>query len=382
MALLFSRTLRSLAASSARRRRAALVTGVVVLLAWGVWAVAARVSIVAVSTRARLEARRAVQRIAAPSSGRVVRANLALGQQVRRGEVLIELDGGEEGIRRSRFESDVENLTRRIGAINAQIAATRDAAAAQLRSAESKLRQARESSEEARQLASINREKAKRSAALSRDGLISPTAAEDDLRRADADDARVRSFVAAEEEVRKAAQEAEAGALARLREIESDRIELEQQLAAARNSLRATDLAIERLRVRAPVDGRVTSSTEPKTGVWLAAGETLCSIVPDDPVEVAAWFRLESMPLIRGGQEASIWVNGLTPNSRTILRASVIAIEHDPSGDEFKVRLRLDPKSVPQRGADQGFPAVAVVEVQRLSPLQALFRAAGMVRGT
>lgn len=359
-----------------------MVAGVVVLAAWAVWAVAARVSIVVVSTRARLEARRSVQRLAVPAAGRVVRASLALGQNVRRGDVLLELDGGEETIRRARFESDVDSLLRRVAAMNEQSAATREVAAAQARGTESRLRQARESTEEARQLAAINRAKAARSAALARDGLVSPTAADDDVRRADADGARVRSLQAAEDEVRKLAGEAGAASAARLREIESDRIELEQQLAAARNSLRATDLAIERLRVRAPVDGRISSSSEPKAGVWLAAGETLCSIVPADPVEVAAWFPLESMPLLRGGQPASIWLNGLTPNARTILRAHVIAIEHDPAGSEFRVRLRLDATPLPRSGADQGFPAVAVVEVQRLSPLQALFRAAGMVRGT
>jgi membrane fusion protein, multidrug efflux system len=378
----FSRTLRSLASSSARRRRAALIVGVVVLLGWGIWAVAARLSIVVVSSRARLEARRAVQRIAAPSAGRVVRVKLNLGDTVKRGDVLLELDGGEETIRRARFESDVANLSLRITAMNEQITATRELGAAQVRSSESKLRQARESTEQARQLTAIHRAQAARSAALARDGLVSQTAADDDARRAQAEEARVRSLAAAEEEVSKLALEATATSTARLRELESDRIELEQQLAAARNSLRATDLAIERLRVRAPVDGRISSSSEPKPGVWLAAGETLCSIVPSDPVEVSAWFRLESMPLVRTGQPASVWVNGLTPNARTILPAHVLAIEQDPAGEEFRVRLRLDGDALPKSVVDQGFPAVAVVEVQRLSPLRALFRAAGMVRGT
>lgn len=378
----FSRTLRSLASSSARRRSAALLAGVIVLVAWGVWAVATRLSVVVVSNRARLETRRAVQRITAPLPGRVVRAKLSLGDVVRRGEVLLELDAGQETIQKARFESDIANLSRRISAMNEQIGATRELAAAQARSSESKLQQARESTEQARQLAGIHRAQASRSAALARDGLVSQTTADDDARRAQAEEARVRSLGAAEDEVRRLALEATASSTARLRELESDRIDLEQQLAVARSSLLTTDLTIERLRVRAPVDGRISSSSEPKPGVWLAAGETLCSIVPSDPVEVSAWFRLESMPLVRNGQPASVWVNGLTPNARMILPARVTAIEHDPAGTEFRVRLRLDSAALPKTGADQGFPAVAVVEVQRLSPLQALFRAAGMVRGT
>ncbi|MEA2489608.1 MAG: hypothetical protein QOH21_1400, partial [Acidobacteriota bacterium] len=94
--------MRSLATSSARRRRAVLAVGLAVLAAWGVWAVAARLSIVVVSTRARLESRRSVQRIAMPAAGRVTRANLTLGQNVRRGDILLEMDGGEESILRAR----------------------------------------------------------------------------------------------------------------------------------------------------------------------------------------------------------------------------------------------------------------------------------------
>jgi multidrug resistance efflux pump len=145
----------------------------------------------------------------------------------------------------------------------------------------------------------------------------------------------------------------------------------------ARSGLRSADLAIERLRVRAPAGGRIASSAEPKPGLWMAAGEKLCSIVPDERVEVAAWFPLASMPMIRIGQKASIWINGRTPRERTLARAVVAAVEQDPSGSEFRVRFRLS--TAPN--VSQGFPAVAVVEVQQLTPFEALLRAAGMTRG-
>jgi multidrug resistance efflux pump len=381
MSVLFSRTVRSLSAASARRQRVALIVALLFVAGWVVWAFAARVSIVAVSTRGRLETRRAVHQLSAPVSGTVALARLTLGRDVRRGEVLLEIDSREESIRRTRFAADATALERRIAAMNAQLAAAVTHAEAQARSSEARLRQAVEETAQARQLARIMHARAQQAASLGRDGLVSPTDVEESARRAEAEEARVRGLVAAEEQARRVAAEAVASAEARRRELESERIEIEQELAVARNGLRASELAIERLRVRAPVDGRVISSTEPKPGLWLAAGEKLCSIVPNEQVEVAAWFPLESMPMIRAGQHASIWINGNAPRQRTFARATVTAVEQDPSGSDFRVRLRLDRAPASPSSFAQGFPAVAVVEIQRISPFDALLRAAGMVRG-
>ncbi|HEX2122615.1 MAG TPA: HlyD family efflux transporter periplasmic adaptor subunit [Thermoanaerobaculia bacterium] len=358
----------------------ALIVALLFLAGWAVWAFAARVSIVAVSKRGRLEARRAVHQLAVPADGTVASARLTLGRRVRRGEVLLEMDTREESIRRTRSAADVAALERRIAAMNAQLAAAADLAAAQARSSEARLQQAVEETAQARQLARIERARADQAARLGRDGLVSQTEVDESARRAEAAEARVRGLVAAEEQARKAAGESAASAESRRRELESERIELEQQLAVARNAVRSADLAIERLRVRAPVDGRVISSVEPKPGLWLAAGEKLCSILPDDRVEVAAWFPLEAMPMIRVGQPASVWINGLAPQARTVARATVAAVEQDPTGSEFRVRLRLDSAPASAATLGQGFPAVAVVQIQRVSPFQALLRAAGMAR--
>ena len=379
MALLFSGTIRSLNVAATRRRRIAIGVALLVLCAWGVWAFAARISIVAVSRRARLQARHAVHHLAMPASGNIAVANVALGRTVRRGEILIELDTREEVIRGRRFAAEVANLERRISAMNGQIAAAKRLSEAQARSGEARLRQAMEQTAEARQHARIERARADQAARLRRDGLVSQTEADESAQRAEAEEARVRALVVAEEQARRMAGEVAAAAEASLRELESDRIELEQQLAVARNAHRSADLAVERLRVRSPANGRVISSSEPRPGAWVAAGEKLCSIAPDELIEVAAWFPLESMPMIHAGQPATVWINSRAMRTRSVARATVTAVELDPSGSEFQVRLRLDRIPEEAAGLDQGFPAVAVVEIERVTPFGALLRAAGMV---
>jgi hypothetical protein len=83
--------------------------------------------------------------------------------------------------------------------------------------------------------------------------------------------------------------------------------------------------------------------------------------------------------MIRAGQPATVWINNRAMRSRSVASATVTAVELDPSGSEFEVRLRLN--RVPEEAVafDQGFPAVAVVEIERVTPFRALLRAAGMV---
>lgn len=99
----FSRTLRALH-DDAPRRIGALIVLLVLLGAWMTWAFAGTISVLAVSRRARFESARTVRQIAAPSSGRITVVNIALGQSVRAGDVLIELDASEPSIRRSTAE--------------------------------------------------------------------------------------------------------------------------------------------------------------------------------------------------------------------------------------------------------------------------------------
>jgi membrane fusion protein (multidrug efflux system) len=346
------------------------------LIGWGVWAVAGRVAVVAVSKRARFESRAAVREIAVPVSGRIRRVHIALGQEVRSGEVLLELDDADAVIRRDKALAGAEHLRRRIDAVAAQIAATRAMAAAQTNAAAARLREAREGRIEAGHLADIESARADRLTRLGKAGLVSPSEATDARSRAEAERARGRGLAAAEEEARRKQAEALSTAEASVRALESDRIELEALRADAQAAVEQAGVDIERQRIRAPADGRIGSSAELRTGTWVEEGAKVASIVPVAAMEVAAWFSLEDMPLLRIGQNASIWLESLGRGGRRRFAAVVTGIERDRGGSDFRVTLRLArlPATV-----DEGFPATVTVEVQRLSPFDALLRAAGML---
>jgi multidrug resistance efflux pump len=374
----FSRTLRALNGDGPRHVRAIAVV-LVLLAGWIVWALVGRVSIVEVSKRARFESQHAVRQIAIPVNGRIVGINIALGQQVRRGDILVQLDSSDATIRRGKSLADIDHLRRRIEAFDAQIAATRDLAAAQANAAAAKLRQARESRIEAAHLAEIESAKADRLGRLGQQGLVPQSDASEARSRADAERAKGRGLAAAEDEVTREQAETVATADAKVRSLDSDRIDLQSQLAADQSAVQQADIDIERLRVRAPADGRIGSSAELRPGAWVLEGAVVASIVPVEPMEVAAWFGLDDMPLLRTGQNAWIWLDALGRGGRRRFAAKVTGIERDPSGTDFRVTLRLAALPPASAAIDQGFPATVTVEVQRLSPFDVLLRAAGML---
>jgi membrane fusion protein (multidrug efflux system) len=356
-----------------------VAVALVLLAGWMVWALAGRVSIVAVSTRARFESRSAVRQIAVPLSGRIARVNISLGQSVRRGDVLLELDAADATIRRGKAVADADNLRRRIEAVTAQITATHAQASAQKNAAAAKLEQARESRIEAAHLADIESTRADRLGALARQGLVPATDATDARSRADAARAKGRGLAAAEEEAGKQKAEAVATAEASLRSLDSDRIELQTGLAAEQAALQQAGVDLERMRVRAPAAGRIGSSAELREGTWVEEGTVAASILPVESREVAAWFALDDMPLVRTGQSASVWLESLGRGGRRRFAATVTGIERDASGSEFRVTLRLAAPPPVSAAVDQGFPATVTIDVQRLSPFDALLRAAGML---
>jgi len=373
----FSRTLRALNDDAPRNMRAVAVT-LVLFAGWIVWALAGRISIVAVSKRARFESRSAVRQIAVPVSGRIMHVNIVLGQSVQRGEVLLDLDAADATIRRAQALEGIANVRRRIDAITAQIAATHAQAAAQSNAAAAKLRQAHESRNEAGHLANIELARANRLERLAKQGLVPSTDATEARDRAGAARARERALAAGEEEAAKQQTEAVSTAEAGVRALDSSRIELQTQLSTEQAALQQADVDLERLRVRAPTDGRIGSSAELRAGTWVEEGTVAASIVPSESREVAAWFALDDMPLVRTGQSAAVWLEAINRGGRRRFAATVTGIEQDPNGSDFRVTLRLAAPP-PRAAVAPGLPATVTIDVQRLSPFDALLRAAGML---
>ena len=89
----FSRSLRSIQTDGFGRWSVGLLITILFLIGWVAWFFTARIVVYSVADRARLEVDRAIHPVGAPVSGRVISVHMAVGREVRAGDVLVELEG-------------------------------------------------------------------------------------------------------------------------------------------------------------------------------------------------------------------------------------------------------------------------------------------------
>src|SRR5258708_7142298 len=134
MAHPFSRTLRSLERGEPAMTVALLVAMLVLTGAWLAWFVMSELPVYVVSETARLEARRAVHTLTARSSGRILKVAVAVGQRVREGELILELESEVEQRRLEEERARLASIAARSASVRgersgriAALAATRRA---------------------------------------------------------------------------------------------------------------------------------------------------------------------------------------------------------------------------------------------------------------
>ena len=123
MPIAFSRSLRSLESDGFRRSFWALALVVLLLSASCGWFLLARVAVYESSERARLEVARAAHPVAAAVGGRVMATHFALGQRVKVGDLLVELESEGERLQLEEERSRLVTTRHRSEALHAEISA-------------------------------------------------------------------------------------------------------------------------------------------------------------------------------------------------------------------------------------------------------------------
>jgi len=119
----FARTFARLLADHGRSTVWTLAAAAAVLAAWFGWSVWSRVSLYEVSTEARLELDAATYPIESPLDGRVVETALQVGRNVRRGDVLVEIDAMPQQLRQREEQVQEQGLAPQLEQLRSQIAA-------------------------------------------------------------------------------------------------------------------------------------------------------------------------------------------------------------------------------------------------------------------
>jgi multidrug resistance efflux pump len=374
----FARTIRALDADGMGPTLFTIVLLAGLAGVWTSWLLTARVPVYQLSERARLEMER-VHPVAATVSGRVVATSLSLGREVKKGDVLLEVEADREWLataeERTRLQSlrgEVEALEREITAGQQASDQTRQAARAALAEANERLAAADAGAEQAR-------DKLRRLEQLEQERLVASAEvgtarAEERARRAEL--AAARAGIARLKAEQIAADRERHGQLAALAR---ERVGLQGMSAAAEAIVARTEREAERRRIRAPVGGHLGEVNPVQIGAVVREGDRLASIVPTTTIHVVAELAPPALGRVRPGQPARVRLDGFPWTQYGHVDARVRSVATETREQRVRVELAIARASTTPITLEHGMPGVVEIEIERVAPLALLLRSLGHV---
>lgn len=374
----FSLTFSRLLADRGRSTAWTLLCAMLVLGAWCWWATRAQVTLYEVSSAARVELDAATYPIQSPLLGRVVETRLRVGQTVRRGDVLVEIDAMPDRLQLRQEQVRAQGLAPELSRLRAQVTAEENARAEEQGTARLSAEEAANRIREVETMAKAAEVEWTRMQALLRESL----APQRDLEKAAAEARRLRAAVATlESAARRVPQEQAARDRerdVRLERLYSEIAALEAQQSTLHAGMERLGYEIERRRVRAPVDGRVGESAILRAGAVVREGEKLASIMPAGRLLVAAQFPANAaFGRIRTGQPATLRLEGFPWAEFGSVAATVERVAQEVRDGNVRVELAIANNSSFRGKLEHGMPGTLEVVVERLTPLSLVLRTAG-----
>ena len=378
MGLSFSSSMRSLANDKFSPSFLMVIIAITILGGWTAWLVMARVSVYEISDSGRIEVDTSLYPISVPITGKVMTTYLAVGREVKAGDLLIEFEATDERLRLDEARTQVATLAPQLGALRDEVAAEEAARKEQLKAGQIAIDQARSQFEEAKASVQLAEDEATRIARLQANGILSDV----DLARAQIE---VRRRRAATEAVRLQIDRLQAD----LRNHDSDsqvRIErlnreiasVEGQVTTATATSNRVAHDIEKRTLKAPVSGRIGEAVDLRAGSIVNASDKVGVIIPTGELKAIAYFRPSSaIGRIQPGQSARLRLEGFPWTQYGVIKATITTVASEPRDGRIRVDLALDRDPDSAIPFQHGLPAMVEVEVGRLSPAALLLRAVG-----
>lgn len=381
MATAFLHTLQSLKADRGRRSVLGLLLVATLLAAWSAWFLLARVARYEVTETARLEVDRAMYPIQAPMLGRVVSARLSLGQEVQAGDLLVELDADPERLQIKQERARLSAIEPEIRALRDEAAATAQARGSEQDATRAAVDEARARFQEAEALSRLASAEAERLARLDREGLIPRRDLDQGRAQADRRRAAAESLRLALERLEREQRTRESDRDVHLKRLQGEISRLEGERTATLAAIDRLDYEVERRRIRAPVAGRLGEAATLRIGAVVADGEKLAAVVPSGVVRVVAEFPPAAMGRIRAGQHGQLRLHGFPWAQYGSVPLTVSSAGNELRDGRIRVELSLDSKTSSLIPLQHGLPGSVEVEVERVAPAVLVLRAAGRLVG-
>ncbi len=383
MSTAFSRTLRALDADRFTRSGVVILLVILLLGVWALWAFLAHVTLYAISDSARIEVDRATYPVQSPMVGRVVRTYLAVGREVKAGELLVELDSSPEQLQLAEELTRARVVEPSLAALRSQIEAEHQARAREQAAARTAVEEARANARTANAPAKYAAAEENRLERLRTEGLI----AEREYQRARMDAEQSRA--AAEREsivigrLAEEQQTRESDRDARIRGLLADVARLEGQVATSKATVDRLRNEIERRILRAPVSGRLGEAEVLRAGAVVDEGEKLAAIVPEGKLLVVAQFSpAAALGRLAEGQKAEVRLQGFPWAQWGTAPVLVSRVAAEIREGTVRVELEVDPSRPCRIPLQHGMPGSVEVSVERVTPAELLLRLAGRMLGS
>lgn len=374
----FSRTTRSLNQDSAKYALLGWLIGGFVLSIWLLWFFCSTVTVFEISVKARLEVNQSAHPIAAMVAGKVIASDVSLGQRVKAGEVLVTLDSQNEKLRLAEEESRIKALPAQIAALLKQITAMEQVKSRNLLAAQAALQSARSRQKEADAAVGFAKDYERRLTQLSSadEGVLV------DALRASAE---TQKLVAARAALSSDMLRTEIEAQTQVQQNQAEIENLQREAAKLNGELETGKITMARLNqeielhaIRAPANGAIGDLAALQYGKFVAIGEKLGSVVPDNEIKIVADFPPASvLGRIHAGQKAEMRLDGFPWAQFGGIPAVV-----SRTGSEIRdnlVRVEFTPQASPGSAIilQHGLPGVIEVGIEQISPAILVLRKAG-----
>lgn len=370
--------MRPLRADVFRHSLLGLLLAAVLLGAWVAWLLGARVVLIEVTDLARLEVDRAIHPVEALVAGRVVAIQLAMGQEVKAGDILVELDSDSQRLELQEEQARLSVLAPQRTALRAEIAAEQQALKQSGEAARVGLEEAQAQFDEAEAAARFADLEAERLARLHAGGLL----AEIDLLRAKSDAQRRRSTASSlrlavnrleREQVTK-----ESDRQVRFERLNHEIRRLEGNRTTALATIHRLENEIERRKIRAPATGPLGEAATLRIGAVVREGQRLGAVVPAGKLRIVAEFPPPSaLGRIRIGHPARLRLHGFPWTQYGSVPATVTSIASEVREGMVRVELAVHADPASRIPLQHGLPGSVEVEVERISPARLVLRVAG-----
>jgi multidrug resistance efflux pump len=374
----FARSQHMLDTDGSRHATWGLLLAGALLVLWSCWFFLARVSVYAISDTADLEVAQAAHPVDSQFAGRVVASDLAIGREVREGEVLVELDADAQKLQLS------EERTRRV-AIGPQIDSLEDQIAAEEKADQDEknsfvvaLNEARAHYREAEAAADFSAKQAERVQQMHTLGLVSNV--DWDRAQADAQQKRAAADSLKFAVSRLAAQQLteQEQSQAQLEALKSDfnRLQGEKETIAA--EVKRLQDEVNRRLIRAPVSGTLGEVANVGIGSVVREGDKLADVIPTGKLRVVASFLPpDALGRIRPGQRARLRLQGFPWTQFGSISATVTRVASEVRDGHIRVELAVNPDSSSRIPLQHGLPGSIEVQIERISPAALILRMVG-----